>query len=139
MKEKYQIYLPHQFRPRVQSAGWVPQLSNKKMKTLFLSNMSKSWRLTSTFFPITRIMKKYLNFYYVWVFLKFGYALAMLIFGTFIVDFLKREARKTKEVYNWGKKWIPASNVSEQDKFAQFAVNINYLSKIRTISRIFSY
>ena len=29
-----------------------PQLPNKKMKTMFLSNMSKSRRLTSTFFPI---------------------------------------------------------------------------------------
>ena len=53
MKMNYQIYLPHQFRLRDQSAGWDSQLSNKKIKTMFLSNMSKSWRLTSTFFPIT--------------------------------------------------------------------------------------
>ena len=30
-----------------------PQLFHKKMKTLFLSNMSKSRRLTTTFFPTT--------------------------------------------------------------------------------------
>jgi len=54
MKENYQIYLPYQFRPRVQSVSGDPQLPHKKMKTLFLSNMSKSRRLTSTFFPITR-------------------------------------------------------------------------------------
>ena len=53
MKENYQIYLPYQFRLRDQSAGRDPQLSHKKMKTLFLSNMSKSRRLTSTFFPIS--------------------------------------------------------------------------------------
>ena len=54
MKENYQIYLPYQFRLRDQSAGRDPQLSHKKMKTLFLSNMSKSRRLTSTFFPDKR-------------------------------------------------------------------------------------
>ena len=37
---------------RDQSARWDSQLSHKKMKTMFLSNMSKSRRLTSTFFPI---------------------------------------------------------------------------------------
>ena len=52
MKENYQIYLPYQFRLRDQSAGRDPQLPHKKMKTMFLSNMSKSRRLTSTFFPI---------------------------------------------------------------------------------------
>ena len=55
MKENYQIYLPYQFYPRVQSVGGDAQLAHKKMKTLFLSNMSKSRRLTSTFFPITAI------------------------------------------------------------------------------------
>ena len=52
MKENYQIYLPYQFHLRAQSAGGDAQLSRKKMKTLFLSNMSKSRRRTSTFFPI---------------------------------------------------------------------------------------
>ena len=52
MKENYQIYLPYQFHWRPQSALGDSQLPNKKMKTLFLSNMSKSRRLTSTFFPI---------------------------------------------------------------------------------------
>ena len=51
MKENYQIYLPYQFHWRPQSVGGDPQLPHKKMKTLFLSNMSKSRRLTSTFFP----------------------------------------------------------------------------------------
>ena len=51
MKENNQIYLPYQFRLRVQSLDRDSQLSNKKMKTMFLSNMSKSRRLTSTFFP----------------------------------------------------------------------------------------
>ena len=36
----------------MQSLGEDSQLPHKKMKTLFLSNMSKSRRLTSTFFPI---------------------------------------------------------------------------------------
>ena len=53
MKENYPIYLPYQFHWRPQSALGDPQLPNKKMKTPFLSNMSKSRRLTSTFFPIT--------------------------------------------------------------------------------------
>ena len=52
MKENYQIYLPYQFCPRVQSVGGDAQLSHKKMKTLFLSIMSKSRRQTLTFFPI---------------------------------------------------------------------------------------
>ena len=52
MKENYPIYLPYQFRLRPQSLGRDPQLPHKKMKTPFLLNMSKSRRLTSTFFPI---------------------------------------------------------------------------------------
>ena len=52
MKENYQIYLPYQFHRRAHSVGQDPQLSHEKMKTLFLSNMSKSRRLTLTFFPI---------------------------------------------------------------------------------------
>ena len=51
MKENYQIYLPYQFHLRDQLVDWDPQLPHKKMKTMFLSNMSKSQRLTSTFFP----------------------------------------------------------------------------------------
>ena len=39
MKENFQIYLPYQFCPRVQSARWDPQLPNKKLKT-------------TTFFPM---------------------------------------------------------------------------------------
>ena len=54
MKENYQIYLSYQFHWRLHSALWDPQLANKKMKTMFLSNMSKSRRLTSTFFPIMK-------------------------------------------------------------------------------------
>ena len=54
MKENYQIYLPYQFHWRAHSLGGDAQLSHKKMKSLFLSNMSKSRRLTSTFFPISR-------------------------------------------------------------------------------------
>ena len=53
MKENYQIYLPYQFHWRAQSALGDSQLPHKKMKTTFLWNMSKSRRLTSTFFPIT--------------------------------------------------------------------------------------
>ena len=56
MKENYQIYLPYQFCPKVQSVGGDLQLPNKKIKTLFLSNKSKSRRLTSTFFPIIIIV-----------------------------------------------------------------------------------
>ena len=52
MKANYQIYLPYQFHWRAQSVDWNAQLSYKKMKTMFLSNMSKSRRLTLTFFPI---------------------------------------------------------------------------------------
>ena len=55
MKENYQIYLLYQFHWRAQSAGWDPQLPNKKMKTMFPSNMSKSRRLTSTFFPMNSL------------------------------------------------------------------------------------
>ena len=53
IKENYPINLPYQFHWRPQSALGDPQLSHKKMKTPFLSNMSKSRRLTSTFFPTT--------------------------------------------------------------------------------------
>ena len=53
MKENYQIYLPYQFHRRPHSVDWDAKLSHKKMKTMFLSNMSKSRRLTSTFFPIS--------------------------------------------------------------------------------------
>ena len=52
MKENYQIYLPYQFHQRPHSVDRDAKLSNKKMKTMFLSNMSKIRRLTSTFFPI---------------------------------------------------------------------------------------
>ena len=52
MKENYQIYLPYQFHWRAHSVGGDAQLPHKQMKTLFLSNMSISRRLTSTFFPI---------------------------------------------------------------------------------------
>ena len=58
MKENYQIYLPYQFHWRPQSLDRVSKLSNKKMKTLFLWNMSKSRRLTSTFFPIKTEYKR---------------------------------------------------------------------------------
>ena len=54
MKENYPIYLPYQFHWRPQSALGDPQLPNKKMKTPFLSNMLKSQRLTSTFFPTSK-------------------------------------------------------------------------------------
>ena len=52
MKKNYQIYLPYQFHRGPQSVDREPQFPNKKMKTIFLWNMSKSRRLTSTFFPI---------------------------------------------------------------------------------------
>ena len=39
MKENHQIYLPYKLHWRSQSVGGDPQLPNKKMKTLFLSNM----------------------------------------------------------------------------------------------------
>ena len=55
MKENYQIYLPYQFHLRAHSLDREPKLSHKKMKTMFLSNMSKSRRLTSTFFPIISV------------------------------------------------------------------------------------
>ena len=48
-EENYQIDFPYQFRLRDQSLDGDAQLPNKKMKTLFLWNMSKSRRLTSTF------------------------------------------------------------------------------------------
>ena len=51
MKENYPNYLPYQFHWTPQSVDWEPQLPNKKMKTLFLWNMSKSRRLTLIFFP----------------------------------------------------------------------------------------
>ena len=57
MKENCHIYLPCLIRPRVQSAERDSQLPNKKMKTIFLSNMSESRRLTSTFFPIIKKLK----------------------------------------------------------------------------------
>ena len=57
MKENYQIYLPYQFHWRPHAVGGDPQLPHKKMKTLFLSNMSKSRRLTSTFFPIIKYLR----------------------------------------------------------------------------------
>ena len=52
MKENYPIYLPYQFHWRAHSVGGVAQFLHKKMKTMFLSNMSKSRRLTLTFFLI---------------------------------------------------------------------------------------
>ena len=52
-KENYQIYLPYQFHWMVHSVGGDAQLPHKKIKTLFLSNMLKTRRLTLTFFPIT--------------------------------------------------------------------------------------
>ena len=58
MKENYQIYLPYQCHWRAHLPLEEPQLPHKKMKTLFLSNMSKSWRLTSTFFPTISLRKK---------------------------------------------------------------------------------
>ena len=58
MKENYQIYLPYQFHSRAQSALGDAQLPHKKMKILFLSNMSKSRRLTATFFPDYQCMIK---------------------------------------------------------------------------------
>ena len=60
MKENFKIYLPYKFHWRAHSVGGVPQLSHKKMKTLFFSNMSKSRRLTSTFFPTILEKKSFL-------------------------------------------------------------------------------
>ena len=51
MKENYKINLTSHFRPRVQSFDREPQLSYKKMNTMFLWKISKSRKLTSTFFP----------------------------------------------------------------------------------------
>ena len=51
-KENYPIFLPYQFHWRAHSVGGDSKRPNKKMKTMFLSNMSKSRRLTSTFFSI---------------------------------------------------------------------------------------
>ena len=45
-----------QFQTIVQSLNLDSKLPHKKMKTMFLSNMSKSRRLTSTFFPIKTFM-----------------------------------------------------------------------------------
>ena len=71
MKENNQIYLPYKFHWRPQSAGWDSQLPHKKMKTLFLSNMSKSRRLTSTFFPISQRQPRInLNAYGHWLFCR---------------------------------------------------------------------
>ena len=50
-KERELSNLLNQFCLRVQSVNGDAQLSHEKMKTLFLWNMSKSRRLTSTFFP----------------------------------------------------------------------------------------
>ena len=55
MKENYQIYLPYQFHSRPHLLGGDAQLPHKKMKTMFLLNMSKSRRLTLTFFPTIRL------------------------------------------------------------------------------------
>ena len=52
MKENYQIYLPYQFLLRDQSVNSDKKFSHKKMKTMFLLNILKSRRLTSTFFPV---------------------------------------------------------------------------------------
>ena len=49
----------YQFHMRPYSVGRDSQLPHKKIKTQFLSNMSKSRRLTSTFFPIKRIEDEY--------------------------------------------------------------------------------
>ena len=51
MKENHQIYLLYQFCLKDQLVDGDAQISYKKMKTLFLSIMSKSRRLISTFFP----------------------------------------------------------------------------------------
>ena len=56
MKQYYQIYLPYQFHQKPHPARSVFKLSNEKMKTMFLLNMSKSRRLTSTFFPTNRFI-----------------------------------------------------------------------------------
>ena len=57
MKKNYPNYLPYQFCLRAHSLDWDPQLSHKKMKTMFLLSMSKSRKLTSTFFPIILFFK----------------------------------------------------------------------------------
>ena len=61
LKENHQIHLPYQFHWRPQSVDRDPQLPLKKMKTQFPSNMSKSRRLTSTFFPIICFITKLPN------------------------------------------------------------------------------
>ena len=50
MKENYQIYVPSQFHWRPHSVGGDPQLSHKKMKTLFLEYVKKS-KTDFDFFP----------------------------------------------------------------------------------------
>ena len=62
MKENYPNYLPYQFHWRPQSVDWDSQLSHKKMKTMFLWNMSKSRRLTSTFFPDYYFIRRHVCF-----------------------------------------------------------------------------
>ena len=51
MKENYQIYIPYQFHLSNHLFNRVSKLLYKKIKTMFLWNMSKSRRLTLTFFP----------------------------------------------------------------------------------------
>ena len=46
------------FERPIEDEDEEPRLPHKKMKTLFLSNMSKSRRLTSTFFPMIVIFWK---------------------------------------------------------------------------------
>ena len=61
MKENYPNYLRNQFCLRAHLVDQDAKLSNKKMKTMFLWNMSKSRRLASTFFPTIYYLGKKLE------------------------------------------------------------------------------
>ena len=86
MKENYQIYLPYQFYWRPQSALWDAKLPHKKIKSMFLSDMSKSRRLTSTFFPITVVWEHQRT--------RRGYRGCPL---SLYINFVKHESRRRRE------------------------------------------
>ena len=79
MKENYWIYLPYQFHWRPHSVGGVPQLPHKKH--LFLSNVSKSRRLTSTFFPTILMsglsLYKSVSFFLLLILMNYGLSIRL--------------------------------------------------------------
>ena len=81
MKENYRIYFPYQFHWRPHSISGEPQFPYKKMKTLFLSNVSKSRRLTSTFFPTILMsglsLYKSVSFFLLLILMNYGLSIRL--------------------------------------------------------------